>query len=56
MLAVAIPERARIVYEIGRVGMPSSGGRILRNFGFLMGGTALGDASIFLLIVVWSRV
>ena len=33
-----------------------SGGRILRNFGFMMGGRILGDASIFLLIIVWSRV
>ena len=56
MLAVVIQERPRIVYEIGWVEMLPSGGRILRNFGFLMGGTVLGDASIFLLIVVWSRV
>ncbi len=56
MLAVVLPERARIIHESCWIEMLPSGGRILRNFGFLMGGTVLGDASIFLLIVVWSRV
>ena len=56
MLAVVIPGRARIVHESGWVKMLLSGGRVLRNFGFMMGGRFLGDASIFLLIVVWSRV
>lgn len=36
--------------------MLPSGARILRNFAFLMGGRVLGDASFFLLIIVWSRV
>ena len=36
--------------------MLPSGTRILRNFGTLLGGRVVGDASIFLMIVVWSRI